>query len=449
MTADILICGAGITGVSAAYHLAKAGARNILLLDERPPLSLTSDRSTECYRNWWPQPHMLGLVNRSIDIMEELSDATGNAFRMNRRGYLYVTGDPRKIPNLRERLTRTSLLGAGPARIHTDADSTYQPARPDGWRGEPAGADLLLGAELVHKHFPYLAETTIAALHARRAGWVSAQGLGMTLLEGARRLGVRFESSRVIGVDVDNGRVRGVRLGDGRRVDSPIFVNAAGPYLKNVGALAGVEIPVFTELHLKMMFPDALGAVKRDAPLLIWDDEQFLPWDADERAALSEDASTRWLTESFPAGAHVRPEGGEGSPMTVMLWEYKTRLAPPVEPPALDADFPEVTLRGLATMVPRLRECFSKMPRPLMDGGYYTKTRDNLPLVGPLGVEGAYAIGAVSGYGIMSACGAGDLLAAHVTGATLPSYASAFAPARFADAAYLRQIEADEETGQL
>ena len=447
--ADLVICGAGITGVSAAWHLARAGVRDILLLDERPPLSLTSDRSTECYRNWWPQPHMLALMNRSIDIMEELAETSGNAFRMNRRGYLYVTGRADKIPALRERLTRTSELGAGPGRIHTDADSTYHPAQPEGWHNEPPGADLLLGSSLIHKHFPYLTENTVAALHARRAGWVSAQQLGMTLLESARRLGVRFEASRVTAVEVENGRVCGVRLGDGGRVSTPIFINASGPYLKEVGTMSGLDIPVHTELHLKMVFPDALGAVRRDAPLLIWDDELSLPWDEAERAALAEDASTRWLTEVFPAGAHTRPEGGEGSSMLVMLWEYKTRLSPPIEPPTLDADFPEVTLRGLATMIPRLREYFARMPRPLMDGGYYTKTRDNLPLVGPAGVEGAYLVGAVSGYGIMSACGVGDLLAAHVTGAPLPAYANAFSPARFADAEYLRQVETMEETGQL
>ena len=91
--ADIIICGAGITGVSAAYFLAKAGIKNVLLIDERPPLSFTSDRSTECYRNWWPDPAMLGLMNRSIELMEELADESGNIFHLNRRGYLYVTAD--------------------------------------------------------------------------------------------------------------------------------------------------------------------------------------------------------------------------------------------------------------------------------------------------------------------------------------------------------------------
>jgi glycine/D-amino acid oxidase-like deaminating enzyme len=65
-TAEVVICGAGICGVAAAYFLSRQGVKDILLIDERPPLSLTSDRSTECYRNWWPDPPMLALMNRSI-----------------------------------------------------------------------------------------------------------------------------------------------------------------------------------------------------------------------------------------------------------------------------------------------------------------------------------------------------------------------------------------------
>ena len=98
---DAVICGAGITGVAAAYYLNKAGIRDILLVDERPPLSFTSDRSTECYRNWWPDPEMLALINRSIDLMETLAEESGNVFRMNRRGYLYVTADENKIADMR------------------------------------------------------------------------------------------------------------------------------------------------------------------------------------------------------------------------------------------------------------------------------------------------------------------------------------------------------------
>ena len=446
-TYNAVICGAGITGVSAAYFLSKAGMQNILLIDERPPLSFTSDRSTECYRNWWPDPEMLALMNRSIDLMESLADESGNVFRMNRRGYLYVTGDENKIAEMRSASELISSLGAGPIRIHTTDSSSYQPFHPEGFRDSSTGADLLIGNELIHKYFPYLTDKAVAALHARRAGWLSAQQLGMYLLESGRRFGVQFEAGKVTGVDLETGRVRGVQLGSGVQIQSPIFINAAGPFLKEVGKLVGVDLPVYTELHLKAVIKDTLGVVGRDAPLLIWNDTQTLQWEDEEREALAEDDETLWLTETFPSGVHTRPEG-RGTDI-LMLWEYHTDVMEPVDAPPMDEQYPEIALRGLAAMLPRMKEYFAKMPRPQIDGGFYTKTRENRPLVGAMGVDGAYVIGAVSGYGIMSACGVGELLAAHVLGRELPSYANALALSRYDDPEYQKKLENWGDNGQL
>src|SRR5688572_31875081 len=132
-TADVVICGAGIAGVAAAHFLSKTGVNDIFLLDERPPLSLTSDRSTECYRNWWPDPEMLGLMNRSIDLMEALADESGNIFRMNRRGYLYLTADEKRASDLEAAAQRISSLGAGPLRVHSSPSLYYQPSSKEGF----------------------------------------------------------------------------------------------------------------------------------------------------------------------------------------------------------------------------------------------------------------------------------------------------------------------------
>ena len=447
--ANVVICGAGITGVSAAYFLAKAGVKDILLVDERPPLTLTSDRSTECYRNWWVDPVMLALMNRSIDLMEELTDASGNVFQFNRRGYLYVTADEIQIPALTKRSERISNLGAGPLRIHRPEASSYRSASLEGFHDQPDGADLLLGSALIQKHFPYITKKAVAALHARRAGWLSAQQLGMYLLDSARSLGVRFESARVTDVVTENSRVTGVQLDSGKRINTSIFVNAAGPYLRQVGAMLGVEVPVKTELHLKATVRDALGVVGRDAPLLIWNDPQILPWADDERDSLIEDPDTAWLTEPFPAGAHTRPEGTGDSQTILMLWDYREKATAPVWPPELDEGFPEIVLRGLATMLPNMREYFDRMPRPQLDGGYYTKTGENRPLVGPLPIEGAYVIGAVSGYGIMSACAIGELLSNHVTEAELPEYANELVLSRYENPDYLKDLESLGDSGEL
>ena len=448
-THEAIICGAGIAGVSAAYFLSRAGIRDILLVDERPPLSFTSDRSTECYRNWWPDPAMLSLMNRSIDLMESLAEGCNNVFHLNRRGYLYITADESKVTGLIERARKTSLSGAGELRVHEAGGDGYQASAPEGFRGQPEGADLLLSPVLIQKHFPYLTEKAVAALHARRAGWLSAQQLGMHLLERARAQGTQFSSGRIEAVQTGGGRIQGIRLTSGETISAPIFVNAAGPYFSQLNACMGIDLPVHTELHLKVVIKDPLGVVGRDAPLLIWDDPQSLPWEPEEREALAADPESRWLTEPFPSGAHTRPEGGPESQNIILLWEYQTKRMEPLWPPTLDEMYPEIALRGMAAMLPRMREYFARIPRPQLDGGYYTKTPENRLLAGPLEVEGAYALGALSGYGIMSACGAGELLAAHVSGAALPNHAPAFSPLRYKDSSYLEELKTLDLSGQL
>ena len=111
-----------MAGISAAYHLAvRRGVRGVVLVDERPPLSLTSDKSTECYRNWWPGPgdSMVALMNRSIDIVEELARESDNRIMLNRRGYLFVSGNRERVRGFVAAADAATSLGAGPARYHT------------------------------------------------------------------------------------------------------------------------------------------------------------------------------------------------------------------------------------------------------------------------------------------------------------------------------------------
>jgi glycine/D-amino acid oxidase-like deaminating enzyme len=100
-------------------------------------------------------------------------------------------------------------------------------------------------------------------------------------------------------------------------------------------------------------------------------------------------------------------------------------------------------------MLPGLRAYFDRMPRPHVDGGYYTRTAENRPLIGPLQIGGAFVAGAVSGFGIMSACAVGELLAAHVCQTPLPAYAAAFLPDRYSDPEYSRQFDDRDDSGQL
>jgi glycine/D-amino acid oxidase-like deaminating enzyme len=456
-TADIVICGAGIAGIATAYFLAvQRGVSDILLVDERAPLTLTSDKSSECYRNWWlgPGDEMVALMNRSIELMEELADESGNIFHLNRRGYLYLTANESHLPKFKRTAAEPSRLGAGPLRTYLGnaQDPAYMPAPSEGYRDLPTGADLFLGPNLIQKHFPYLPEHILGALHVRRAGWLSAQQMGAYLLARARTHGLQFEHARLIGIESSQGNVKAVKLSNGETIATRNFINAAGPYAAEVAAMLDIDLPLQNQVHHKVAFRDSLGVVPRDTPLLIWDDDQTIPWNTEERQWLAENPDTHWLLETLPSGAHIRPEGGGDSNIILLLWGYhakKHNESPPRIPPQLDSMFPEIVLRGLAPILPRFREYLDRLPRPMLDGGYYTRTPENRPLLGPLPVEGAYVLGGLSGFGIMAACGAGELLAAHITESELPPYSPAFNLKRYADPTYQKLLETWGDEGQL
>src|SRR3954467_890804 len=135
-SAKIVICGAGIAGVAAAYFLSlKNGVDDVTLVEPGNPLSLTSDKSTEAYRNWWPGPDraMTAFMNRSIGLIEEIARATNNRINLNRRGYVFATADPGKIDFLRTMAQTAEARGGGPARFHDTATSTYTPAEAHGF----------------------------------------------------------------------------------------------------------------------------------------------------------------------------------------------------------------------------------------------------------------------------------------------------------------------------
>jgi glycine/D-amino acid oxidase-like deaminating enzyme len=450
-SAEVVVCGAGMAGAAAAYHLAvRQRVPNVVVVDPRHPMTLTSDKGTQGYRNWFdgPDDTMVQFVGRSVSIMEEIADESGNAIGLSRHGYLFATADTAMREWLRRQAARLESFGAGARREHP-GPQPYAPSVGEGWRGVPEGADLLLDPALVRQHFAFLRDDTIAVSHVRRAGWMDAIALGHWLLEQAQRAGARLVRDRVIGIETAGGRLGGVRLASGATISTGRLVIAAGPGLPEVLGLLGLDLPVFLELHAKMRFDDRLGVVPRSAPFTIWNDPLVeIDWTAADRKRFASDPKTRWLLDPFPGGMHVRPVGDARD--VFLIWTFESSPHEFVCPPTFDPNLGEALLHGFAHMCPGAKAYLGEGARGLVDGGYYAKTPENRPMVGPLEIDGVFITGALSGYGIMASHAAGELLAAHVTGGVLPSYAAALSPERYRDAAYRRKLENwDAKAGQL
>ena len=448
----IVICGAGIAGVAAAYHLViKHGVEDVTLIDKGHPLSLTSDKSTEAYRNWWPGPdwQMTAFMDRSIDLMEEIARETDNRINLNRRGYLFATADASKIPFLQTMAEKAAERGAGAARVHDTAMSNYQPAQSRGYDSAVTGADIITNKSLIQKHFPYLSPDTIAVAHVRRAGWLSAQQLGAVMLEAVRARGIKVLRGEVVGIGMKGDRASSVDVAtDSGRVslEATDIVLAGGPHQKTLASLANVDLPIFSERHRKVSFQDTLGAMPREAPMMIWLDEQYLPFNDEDRAALAEDEDSAHFLDKFPAGVHGRPDGASAA---LVLFNHHGDPVEPIFPLPDEPHYAEIALRGMATMVPALKAYNGRPSRPYIDGGYYVRTRENRPLIGLTAIAGLHISCGFGGFGVMAACASGDLIARHIMQKTLPAYAPAFLLSRYEDLQYQALLKIWGDGGQL
>ncbi len=246
---------------------------------------------------------------------------------------------------------------------------------------------------------------------------------------------------KVVGIDSDGGRVRAVHVeqqGERQTLEATHLVLAAGPMQKDAARLIGVDLPIVAERHFKISLPDTLGdcpAPGADADLA----RRAAP--ALERGGACRARRGRGgragCCAKFPAGVHGRPDGSGTSTTLLVLFNYDNSPADVVFPAArASRTTPRSRCAACRPWCRRCRPTSRQAARPYVDGGYYIKTRENRPLIGPLPVEGAYISGAYSGFGVMASCAGGELLARHVTGSALPDYAPAFLLSRYQDPEY-------------
>lgn len=454
---EIAIVGAGIAGIATAYYLCtEHGIRDLVILDPWAPMSLTTARSGENYRNWWPHPTMVAFTDSSIDLMERIARERANAIRMTRRGYALAT----RAEDVGGLVTSLEAGYGATAEAHirmvdtARAGARYVGCDPhgvEGWELAPNGIDVITETDAIRRHFPHYADDVRCVLHVRRAGDVSAQQMGQFMLDAVRGMGGRLKLGRLVSVERNaKFALQVASEGGSEQILAETLVDAAGPFLAEVAAMLDVTLPTQTIFQQKIAFRDRVGAIPRRMAFAVDLDPQVLDWTAEERDLLGADPSNEWLTDRFPGGIHCRPEGGEGGDWIKLGWAFNRQPVAPQWEPACDERFPEVVLRGAAALQPALKAYYGRLPVDLSHyGGYYTMTPENWPLIGPMGPAGAFVVGALSGYGTMSAAAAGSLCASWIAGAELPDYAMPLSLARYADDAFVAALRETENKGVL
>jgi sarcosine oxidase subunit beta len=232
-TAEVVIVGAGIMGVSTAYHLARLGVRRVVVLERDTVCSGSTALASGGIRHQYANRLGVELTTHSIVTYERFRDEFGVDPHFRQHGYLILVTTDEELAVARRSVALQRSLGVAVELLDAAATRTLCPY---------LNTDDLRGATYTPRDGyadPYLCTTAIAAR--------------------ARDLGVVIEQGHEVRGFVRAGdRVRGVTTAAGV-VEAPATVIATGAWSGVVGALAGVEIPVRPHRRHKFMtapFPE-------------------------------------------------------------------------------------------------------------------------------------------------------------------------------------------------
>lgn len=378
-SADVLIIGGGCMGASTAYHLTKQGISNIVLIEREAQLATGSTgRNAGGVRHQFSDPANIALSRESIAVMAHFQDEVGAAIDFWQDGYLFVLSSEASAATFRANVVLQRSLGVDVEWLSAADAARLAPGLV---------VDDVVGAT-------YCAADGVADPNGVTMGFArAAQAAGATVLRDTEVTGIRVESGRVAGVETSRGAIA-----------TRTIVNAAGPWARQIGTMAGVDVPVDPERrHIFIAGPSGGGS---------WDDAPHV----------GKVPSTRLLVIDFASTFYFHREGGG------LLFG----MGDPDERPGFDT-----TVRW--DFLPEVTEVAVRRLPALADAsvthawaGLYEITPDHNALIGPTaGLDGFYVIAGFSGHGFQHSPAAGRILAAQIAGADPGLDVSSFACDRF------------------
>lgn len=220
-TADVIIIGGGIHGASLAFHLSRRGLRP-LVLERRFVGAGATGRSSGLVRMHYDLEPESALAWASYQIFRHWADIVGGECGFTRTGFLQLVA-PEHDSQLRANVAMHQRLGIPSLLVTADDVRRLAP--------------------------PFRTDDFDLAAYEPESGYADPTGSAASLLTAARAGGARLiQDVRVTGVKTNGGRVQGVATTQGE-LDAPIVVNAAGAWARDVGLLAGLDLPITTWRH--------------------------------------------------------------------------------------------------------------------------------------------------------------------------------------------------------
>jgi len=220
-TAEVVIVGGGIIGLSIAYQLASRGMTDIVVLEKEDMCGTGSTgRCAGGFRHQFSTEVNIKLSLLSVKMLEAFSEQMDQPIDFHQDGYLFLLKDPADVEVFRRNSEIQRRFGIPVEFIKPEEVSRVLP-----------NTDIKL-------------DDIIAATYCGKDGVSDPAGVTEGYRKNCVRLGVPiYTGQEVAGIDIRNGNVQGVRTRD-HSISSGTVVNAAGPYAGVIGKMAGLEVPV-------------------------------------------------------------------------------------------------------------------------------------------------------------------------------------------------------------
>src|SRR5262245_11128448 len=218
-TADVVIIGGGCMGASVAYHLTRRGLTDIVIVErERMLATGSTGRNAGGVRRQFPDAANISLASESIDLIKRFADEVGHPVDFHQDGYLFLLSTDASVETFRKNVALQRSMNVD---VH--------------WLDAADAERLAPGLK---------ADDVIGATFCQRDGIADPNGVTMGFARAAQAAGTAVErDTEVTGIRVEDGRVAAVNTTRGT-IDTRIVVNAAGPHARQIGRLAGVDVPV-------------------------------------------------------------------------------------------------------------------------------------------------------------------------------------------------------------
>ncbi len=239
--ARVVIVGGGIVGCSVAYHLAKLGWQDVVLLERHKLTSGSTFHAAGLVGQLRSQAGITQLLGHSIELYDQLEAETGLATGWKKNGGLRLACNQDRMTELQRQATTAHSFGLDMQMLTpTEAQSLWPMMDISDLKG---------------------------AAFLPTDGQANPSDITQSLAKGARQQGVKIiENCEVLDVIIQQGRAAGIVHAQGK-IECEILVNCCGQWAREFGRMAGVNIPLVSMQH-QYLVTEKIAGITSDLPTL-------------------------------------------------------------------------------------------------------------------------------------------------------------------------------------